>query len=113
MAKHHISLPRGHGPLLGSRQKTRFDSWRGSAVGDRAGVGRWRPCAGRALATVREELVVGTVGGSGTFSATRVASWTRHVAIACAKGIAKINTYYYSPAYLRACVLVCLPTYSQ
>ena len=45
MAKHHISLPRGHGPLLGSRQKTRFDSWRGSAVGDRAGVGRWRQLA--------------------------------------------------------------------
>ena len=49
------------------------------------------------------------MGGSDTFSATRVASWTRHVAIACAKGIAKINTYYYSPAYLLACVLVCLP----
>ena len=57
---------------------------------------------------MREELV-GTVGGSDTFSATRVASWTRHVAIACAKGIAKRNTYYYSPAYLLACVLVCLP----
>ena len=59
-------------------------------------VGRWRPCVGRPLATVRGELV-GTVGGSGTFSATRVASWTRHVATACAKGSAKTNTY--SPIY--------------
>ena len=55
-------------------------------------VGRWRPCVGRPLATVREELV-GTVGGSGTFSATRVASWIRHVATARAKGIAKPNKY--------------------
>ena len=51
----------------------------------------------RPLATVREELV-GTVGGSGTRSATRVASWIRHVATACAKGIAKTNTY--SPIFL-------------
>ena len=79
-----------------------------------ADSGRWRPCVGRPLATVREGLV-GTVDGSGTFSATRVASWTRHVAIACAKDIAKTNAY--SPIYLltclfaclRACLLACLP----
>ena len=45
---------------------------------------------------MREELV-GTVGGSGTCSATRVASWIRHVATACAKGITKKTTY--SPIY--------------
>ena len=58
-------------------------------------VGRWRPCVGRPLATVREELV-GTVGDRGTFSATRVASWIRHVATACAKGIAKPNKYIHT-----------------
>ena len=61
---------------------------------------------GRPLATVREELV-GTVGGSGTFSATRVASWIRHVATACAKGIAK-NKYLLADTYLPMYLLVCL-----
>ena len=68
---------------------------------------------GRKFATVREGLV-GTVGGGGAFSATRVASPTRHVAIAYAKGIAKTNTYLLAELRVltyvpTTCLLACPP----